>query len=317
MGRFVLRRTGAALIAVLLASVIVFIGVQSLPGDASLTFAGETAPPNVVQAIVEKYHLDDPLVLQYTRWLSLSLRGDLGTSVRGDEVSDVILQRLPVTIELALLSVLIAVAIGIPAGVLAARYRGGIIDYAANAVSLIGLSVPNFWLGLMGILVFAVQLGWLPASGYVSFFDDPLENLRRMAMPSIVLGTTFSAIVMRQTRSSMIEALNSDYVRTAWAKGMTPGRVIWRHALRNSLTIVLTVVGLQLGRLLSGSVVIESVFVLPGFGNMLLEGVLKRDFPIVQGGVLVAAVGYVLINLATDVAYSVVNPRIRLSGRQG
>ncbi len=202
---------------------------------------------------------------------------------------------------------------GVLAGVAAAVRQGRPTDWLANGVALLGLSVPNFWLGLMGILVFAVALGWLPASGYVPFFESPAGNLASMVMPAIVLGTGLAAIILRQTRSSMIEALSSDYVRTARAKGMTPRRVV-AHALRNSLITVLTILGLQLGALISGTVVTEQIFVLPGFGRLMVESVFTRDFPVIQATVMVTAVGYILVNLVVDLLYSVVDPRIRVQG---
>ena len=317
MKSYLLRRIAAAIFAVWFATIMVFVGVQAIPGSPVQTFAGEI--PNLAreQFVIEKYGLDDPVVVQYVNWLGLTVTGDLGDSFSGQPVSELIRERLPVTFELAFLAVLIAAVIGIPAGVIAATHRGKFLDWIANGVSLAGLSIPNFWLGLMVILVFAVNLQWLPASGYVPFLEDPFENLKRMLMPSIVLGAAFASIIMRQTRSSMIEALNSDYIKTAWAKGLSPRAVIWRHALRNSLTTVITILGLQLGRLISGAVVIESIFLLPGFGQLLLDSILSRDYTLVQGAILVAASGYVIVNLLTDLAYSIANPKVRLTAGSG
>jgi peptide/nickel transport system permease protein len=205
--------------------------------------------------------------------------------------------------------------LGIGAGVLAAVRRGFVADYTTTSVALVGISIPNFWLGLMLILIFAVNLNWLPASGYVPFFEDPVENLRHMIMPAFVLGTGLAAVVMRQMRSSMLESLSADYVRTARAKGLSEPVVVGLHALRNSLITVVTLVGLQMGALISGAVVTEQIFVIPGFGRLTIDAIFERDFPLIQGVVLVAAAGYVIINLTVDVLYSLINPRIRVAGR--
>jgi peptide/nickel transport system permease protein len=312
---FLLRRTGAALVALWLASLIVFIGVRAMPGDAALALAGEERDPESLAEIREKYGLDDPLPVQYLRWAGLAVRGDLGESLRtGLSVGDTIMDKLPITMELAALSVLVAVVIGIPAGIMAAARKGSMADYVSNAVGLAGLSIPNFWLGLVLILLLAVNTGVFPASGYVPFFEDPLQNLYRMVLPAFVLGTGLAAVIMRQIRSSMLESLGSDYVRTARAKGLSERAVVGVHALRNSLITVVTVIGLQLGGLISGAVVTEQIFVIPGFGNLIVSAVFQRDIPMIQGAVLVAAAGYILVNLAVDLLYSVLNPRIRISG---
>jgi peptide/nickel transport system permease protein len=313
---FILRRVGAALVVLFLSSVLVFVGIRALPGDPALALAGEESDPATLAQIREKYGLDQPVPVQYLQWLGLALRGDLGESTRtGLDVTPIILERLPITLELAFLSVLIGVLLGISAGVLAAVRRGFLADYTTTSVALVGISIPNFWLGLMLILVFAVHLKWLPASGYVPFFEDPVENLRRMLMPAFVLGTGIAAVVMRQMRSSMLESLGADYIRTARAKGLSEPVVIGLHALRNSLITVVTVVGLQMGALISGAVVTEQIFVIPGFGRLTIDAIFERDFPLIQGVVLVAAAGYVIVNLTVDVLYSLINPRIRVAGR--
>ena len=315
---FILRRAGAALIVLFLSSILVFVGIRALPGDPALALAGEESDAAALQQIREKYGLDQPVPVQYVRWLGLALQGDLGESTRtGLDVTPIIVERLPITIELALLSVLIGVVLGISAGVIAAVRRGFVADYTTTSVALVGISIPNFWLGLMLILVFAVHLRWLPASGYVPFFEDPIENLRHMIMPAFVLGTGLAAVVMRQMRSSMLESLGADYVRTARAKGLSEPVVVGQHALRNSLITVVTLVGLQMGALSSGAVVTEQIFVIPGFGRLTIDAIFERDFPLIQGVVLVAAAGYVLINLTVDVLYSLINPRIRIAGRAG
>jgi peptide/nickel transport system permease protein len=223
-------------------------------------------------------------------------------------------QKLPITIELAGLAILVALAIAIPAGVFAAVRRNTGWDMLASALSLGGVSVPNFWLGIMLILLLSVHLGWLPASGFVPWWEDPVGNLSRMLMPALVLGTGLAAVLMRQTRNSMIEVLSADYIRTARAKGLTQGGVVFRHAIRNALLPVVTILGLQTGALMGGAVVTEQIFVVPGFGRLIVEAVFTRDYPLVQGVVLISASAYVLINLLVDLSYSLLNPRIRVRG---
>ena len=314
MGGFLLRKAGAALVVVFLSSVVVFIGVRALPGDPALALGAENRDPAVLAAVRHAYGLDQPLPVQYVKWASRALRGNLGLDARQLPVGHTIVTRIPITLELALLAVLIGVAIGILAGVVAAVRRGRLSDHTATTSSLVGLSVPHFWLGLMMIIVFAVDLHWLPASGYVSFRQHPLSNLEHLLMPALVLGTGLSAVLMRQTRSAMLNSLTADYVRTARAKGLSERSVIAKHALRNSLITVTTVVGLQLGALISGAVITEQIFVIPGFGRLTLEAVNERDYTLLQGVVLVAATGYVVVNLLVDVVYSLLNPRIRVSG---
>lgn len=314
MGVFILRKVGAALIVVFLASVLVFAGVRAIPGDPALAFAAEDRDAKVLADIRAKYGLDDPVPIQYVRWIGLALQGDLGTDTRGLPVAETIVTRLPLTLELAGLALLIGAGIGIPAGVIAAVRRGKASDYAATTVALFGLSVPHFWLGLLLIIVFAVNLGWLPAGGYVSFRDDPIGNLEHMLMPALVLGTGLSAVLMRQMRSAMLTSLSADYVRTARAKGLSEWSVVGRHALRNSLITITTVIGLQLGALISGAVVTEQIFGIAGFGRLTVDSVAQRDYALLQGVVLVAAVGYVVVNLLVDLTYSLINPRIRVSG---
>ncbi len=314
MGGFILRKAGAALIVVFLASVLVFVGVRAIPGDPALAYAGEDRDPEVLAAIRDKYGLDDPQPVQYVRWIGLALQGDLGTDTRGLSVTETIVTRLPLTLELAGLAILIGALIGIPAGVIAAVRRGKASDYAATTTALLGLSVPHFWLGLLMIIVFAVNLQWLPAGGYVSFRDDPLGNLEHMLMPAVVLGTGLSAVLMRQMRSDMLTSLGADYVRTARAKGLSEWSVVGKHALRNSLITITTVIGLQLGALISGAVVTEQIFGIAGFGRLTVDSIAQRDYALLQGVVLVAAAGYVIVNLLVDVAYSLINPRIRVAG---
>jgi peptide/nickel transport system permease protein len=314
MGGFLLRKAGAALIVVFISSVVVFAGVRALPGDPAIALGGENRDPAVVQAIRHTYGLDQPLPVQYVKWVGRALRGDLGLDARQLPVAHTIVSRIPITLELAFLSVLVGSLIGVLAGVVAAVRRGKLSDHAATASALVGLSLPHFWLGLMMIILFAVDLHWLPASGYVSFHQHPIENLEHMVMPALVLGTGLSAVLMRQTRSAMLTSLSADYVRTARAKGLAERSVVGKHALRNSLITVTTVIGLQLGALISGAVITEQIFVIPGFGRLTLEAINQRDYTLLQGVVLVAATGYVVVNLLVDVVYSLLNPRIRVSG---
>jgi peptide/nickel transport system permease protein len=315
MRGYLLRRAGAALIVLLAASMLVFGGIRALPGDPALALAGEDHSPRAIAAIRAKYDLDKPVPVQYVHWLGHVVRGDFGTSAKtGLSVAATIVDRLPVTLELAFLSLLVAVGIGLSLGVLAAVKRGSFADYAGSTAALVGLSVPHFWLGLMLIAIFAIGLGIFPASGFVAFADDPVDNIRHMVLPAIVLGTGFAAVIFRQTRAAMLESLSADYVRTARAKGLGERAVVGSHALRNSLLTVVTIIGLQLGLLISGAVVTEQVFVLPGFGKLTLDAVFERDYPVIQGVVLLTTVAYVVINFGVDLLYSVLNPRIRVAG---
>jgi len=314
MGGFVLRKLGAALIVLAIASFLVFLGIRALPGDPALALGGEDRDPKVLAQIRHDYGLDQPIPVQYVRWVGHALQGDLGQDQRSLSVAHTIIHKLPVTLELAGLSVLVAIILGVPTGVLAAVRRGKPIDYVSTGVALVGLSVPHFWLGLMMIIVFAVDLHWLPAGDYVSI-SHPLANLEHLVMPAIVLGTGFSAVLMRQTRSAMLESMGADYVRTARAKGLSEWKVLGWHAFRNSLITVTTVIGLQLGALISGAVITEQIFGIAGFGRLTIESVQQRDYTLIQGIVLVAATGYVVVNLLVDFLYSVLNPRIRVSGR--
>jgi peptide/nickel transport system permease protein len=314
VGGFLLKKAGAALIVIFLASVLVFAGVRALPGDPALALSAEDRDPAVLKEIRHKYGLDRPLPVQYGKWVWLALHGDLGLDQRRLPVAHTIVTRLPITLELAGLSVLFGSLLGVGAGVVAAVRRGKASDYAATTAALVGLSVPHFWLGLLLIILFAVKLGWLPSGGYVAFRDDPVENLRHMFLPALVLGSGLSAVLMRQMRSAMLDSLSADYVRTARAKGLSERRVVGVHAVRNSLITVTTVIGLQLGALISGAVITEQIFVIPGFGRLTIDAVNQRDYTLIQGVVLVAAAGYVVVNLAVDVVYSLLNPRIRVAG---
>ena len=315
MLEFLVRRGFISAVTLVLISLIVFAGVRMIPGDPARVLAGTDADAAGLEEIREKYGLNAPLPVQYLRWIGLAVRGDLGESIRTRQsVAGTVAKKLPITLELACLSLLVAITIAIPTGVIAAVRRNTPWDVLASGVSLCGVSVPNFWLGIMLILLVSVRLGWLPASGFVPLAEDPVANVKRMLMPALVLGSGLAAVLMRQTRNAMIEVLSADYVRTARAKGLAQAAVVVRHALRNGLIPVVTILGLQMGALMGGAVVTEQIFVLPGFGRLIVEAVFTRDYPVVQGVVLITASSYVLINLLVDLSYTVLNPRIRIRG---
>jgi peptide/nickel transport system permease protein len=312
---YLIQRLAISAVTLAVISLIVFTGVRMIPGDPARVMAGTEADEAGLAEIREKYGLNDPVPIQYFRWVGLALRGDLGESIRTREtVTKTVAGKLPITLELACLSILLALTIAIPVGVLSAVRRNTYWDYLANGLSLCGLSVPSFWLGIMLILFFSVRLGWLPASGFIPFLENPAANITRMLMPAFVLGTTLAAVLMRQTRNSMIEVMSADYIRTAYSKGLAGRVVVFRHAIRNGLIPVVTILGLQMGALMGGAVVTEQIFVVPGFGRLIVESVFTRDYPLVQGVVLITASAYVLINLLVDVSYSLLNPRIRIKG---
>ncbi len=311
----ILRKLGTALLTLVLVSFFVFALQRLLPGDPISAMAGEERDPQVLAYLRDKYRLDEPIPVQYLAWIGNALRGDLGTSLRtGEPVLALIGQKLPVTIELACLSIIVALLIGIPTGILASVRKGTALDYGANVVALSGLSIPNFWLGIILILVFAVQLRLLPASGFVPFSSDPLLNLQTMVLPAFVLGTGLAATLMRHTRSAMLGVLRSDYIRTARAKGLLPPAVTLKHAFRNALVPIVTLTTLLFGELLGGAVLTEQVFSIPGFGKLIVDAVFTRDYAVVQGVVLCTAVGFIVLNLLADGLYVLVNPRLRRSG---
>jgi peptide/nickel transport system permease protein len=312
MTSYLVKRLLSVLPTLLLVSMLIFGLQQLLPGDPAKILAGEEQDPNVVAYLTAKLHLDEPLPVRYGYWIAGVVQGDLGESVRTQlPVLSLILQKLPVTAELAFLAMCVAIVIGIPAGIASAVGRGTIWDYAANVFALWGLSTPNFWLGILMIMLFSVHLGWLPASGFVSPKEDLLSNLASMAMPAFVLGNAIAAVLMRHTRSAMLQVMQSDYVRTARAKGLNERTVILKHALRNALTPIITLGALEFGTLLSGAVLTEQVFTIPGFGKLILDAVFNRDYAVVQGVVLFTATTYIMLNLMADMAYFWVNPRLR------
>ena len=312
MGQFLLKRLASIVPTLVFVSMLIFGLQQLLPGDPAKILAGEEQDPTVVAHLRAKMHLDEPLPVRYGLWMGGVLRGDLGESVRTQQpVTELVLQKLPVTVELALLAFAIALVIGIPAGVVSAVGRGTWWDSLANVFALWGISTPNFWLGILMILLFSVQLGWLPASGYVSPFEDLRANLAAMIMPAFVLGNAIAAVLMRHTRSAMLQVMSSDYVRTARAKGLSERVVVLKHALRNALTPIITLGALELGTLLSGAVLTEQVFTIPGFGKLIVDSVFNRDYAVVQGVVMITATAYIVLSLLADLAYFVANPKLR------
>jgi peptide/nickel transport system permease protein len=309
---FLPRRLLQLVPTLFLVSVLIFSLQQLLPGDPALVMAGEENDPAVIEQIRRQYRLDQPLPVQYGYWVAGVLRGDLGESMRIKKpVAELVAEKLPVTLQLATMAMLFAVVIGIPAGVLSAVKKGTGWDVGANVFALWGLSTPNFWLGIMLIFLFSVKLGWLPASGFVSPFEDWRQSLATTVMPAFVLGNAIAAVLMRHMRSAMLQAMSADYVRTARAKGLYERAVVLKHALRNALTPVITLGALEFGTLLSGAVLTEQVFSIPGFGKLIVDAVFNRDYAVVQGVVLVTATVYILLNLVADVLYVLVNPRLR------
>jgi peptide/nickel transport system permease protein len=309
---FILRRLLSAIPTLILVSLFVFTLQKLLPGDPVQAMAGEERDPAVMEYLREKYRLNDPLPLQYVHWVGNVLQGDFGASLRTEQpVTTLLASKLPVTIELAVLALIIALLIGIPTGVISAVRKGTATDYAANVFALSGISIPHFWLGILLIMIFAVKLQWLPASGFVPLGEDVGQNLKTLILPAFVLGAGLSGVLMRHTRSAMLEVLRADYVRTARAKGLFPRTVILKHALRNALMPIVTLTTLLFGELLGGAVLTEQVFSIPGFGKMIVDAVFNRDYAVVQGVVLCVAIGFLLLNLLADVLYRLINPRLR------
>ncbi len=312
MLNYFLKRLAALLPTVFFVTVIIFGLQQLLPGDAAQILAGEDQDPQVIAYLQKKMHLDEPLPVRYAYWMGAVLQGDLGESMRIQQpVLDLIKEKLPVTLQLAAMAMLIALLVGIPAGIVSAVGKNSAWDYLANVLALWGLSTPNFWLGILMILLFSVSLGWLPASGYISPFEDLWGNLLAMIMPAFVLGNGIAAVLMRHTRSAMLQVLSADYVRTARAKGLKERAVVLKHALRNAMMPIITLGALEFGALLSGAVLTEQVFSIPGFGKLIVDAVFNRDYAVVQGVVLFTSSVYILLNLLADMAYFLVNPRLR------
>jgi peptide/nickel transport system permease protein len=306
------RRFLQVIPTLILVSVIIFLLQRLLPGDPALVMAGEERDPEVIAQIRAQYKLDQSLPVQYIAWIGGVLQGNLGESMRLKEpVLSLIVEKFPVTLQLATMALLISLVIGVTAGVISAVRKNTAVDYTANVLGLIGISMPNFWLGILLIYLFAVTLGWLPASGYVSPWENLGQSLKTTILPAFVLGNSFAAVLMRHTRSAMLQALTSDYVRTARAKGLSERTIVIKHALRNALTPIITLGALEFGTLLSGAVLTEQVFLIPGFGKLIVDSVFNRDYAVVQGVTLVTATVYVLLNLLADIAYTIANPKLR------
>jgi peptide/nickel transport system permease protein len=319
LARYIVQRIWQLIPVLILVSMAVFLIVRIIPGDPVLVMMGIDAEERSriseqqYQALQQQLGFDRPIYVQYLSWLKRIVQGDLGLSLRSRRpIFETIFERFPATIYLAIAALFTGVAIAIPAGVIAAMRQNTGADYAAMGFALWGIAMPNFWLALMLIVLFSVILGWLPAIGYASPFDDPGRFLRHACLPAIVMGTDLAAPLTRYIRAEMLEQLSQDYVRTAWAKGLPSRMVIVKHALKNSLIAAVTVVGLQTARILGGSTIVETVFSWPGVGRLLIEGVYSRDYPIVQGSVLIIAVTYVFINLFVDIVYKWLDPRIKL-----
>ena len=311
MTRYVVRRVGQALLALFGVSIVVFALIHLVPGDPVRTALGTRFDPDLYDARVARAGLDQPVLVQYVRWLGNALQGDLGVSFRtGQPVTTALTARLPATALLAFGAVLVGLLIALPAGVVSAVRQGKLADYLANGFAQVGVSIPDFWYGILLILVFAVTLGWLPPSGYVSPLDDPVAALRHLALPALTAGVVTGAILTRFVRSSVLEALNAQHVTLARAKGLPSRYVLRHHVLRNAWIPILTVTGLQLGTLLGGIVVVEVVFAWPGLGRLALDAVERRDYPVLQGAVLLIAAAFLIINLIVDLLYAKLDPRI-------
>ena len=297
----------------IITSFLVFSMLLLLPGDPSFALLGERSTEAERAQVRIDLGLDQPIPVQYVRWIERMATGDLGRSLRTQEpVAEMLATAIPVTLQLTLLSVLLAILIGVPLGIVAALRRNTWVDFIVSTVAMAGMALPYFWAGILLIRLFALQLGWLPPSGYVPFFQDPVANLRLMILPSLTVGISLIALIMRQTRTSMLEVLSQDYIRTARAKGVSNARLLVKHALQNALIPVVTVIGLQIGALVSGAVVTETVFSLPGLGRMVVAGIFERDIAPVQAAILVIVVGVILVNLLTDLSYALLDRRIKL-----
>jgi peptide/nickel transport system permease protein len=318
MTKYVIRRLLMMLPVIFLVTMLLFALRQATPGDPATVAIGQESLltkeeyQQTLRQLRARYDLDKPLPVQYLLWVGRAFTGDFGRSYRSNQpVSEAIRERLPVTLELGLISLLLSWVIAIPAGVIAAKNRNKAQDVAANFVGLLGLSVPNIWLAFVLILFFSVKLGWLPPSGYVPFEKDPIANLKSLVLPAVTLGTSAAAGLMRLTRSSLLEVIGQDYMRTAQAKGLRGRAILWRHGMRNALIPIVTVIGLELGGLLGGAFIMEQIFSLPGMGKLAVDAIYSRDYPIVQGVLLLATLTYLFANFLVDMVYGVLDPRIR------
>lgn len=316
--KYLLRRLLLAIPVILLVTIMVFSLMHLIPGDPATVILGQEATPEAIQAMRHELGLDRPILIQYLSWLGGVLQGDLGRSlVDHTPVATLIAQRLPATLELTLGTFLVALLIAIPAGIFSAARQGTWVDYFSTSFALGGMSIPHFWLGMMFIVLFSVKLQWLPASGYVPFFDSPSQNMAAMIMPMVATGFREAAILMRMVRSSLLEVMDADYVRTAYSKGLKERSVILKHALKNAFVPVLTSSGLMIAGLLGGLVITESIFSIPGYGKLIVDSIFTRDFVTVQGAILVSALLVVVVNLVVDILYTVIDPRIKVGKGAG
>lgn len=314
----ILKKILTAIPVLLVVSIVLFLLLNVMPGDAADSMSTMDATAEEVEALRESLGLNDPMYIQYLRWLKNVLKGDFGISfLNGASVTEKIMTRLPVTLELTLLAMLIAVAIALPMGVLSATHRNSTIDAIASFISMIGVAVPHFWLAMMLIIIFSVNLHWLPASGFTPISQGLGKNLIKMIMPAFSVGLGFAATVMRQTRSNMIDVLGTDYISTAKAKGMSKSVVVWKHGVRNALIPVITVIGMQTGRLFGGAIVVETLFGLPGIGTAIVQSIFSRDYQMTMGCVMMVAVIIILINTIVDILYVIIDPRVRTTRKSG
>jgi peptide/nickel transport system permease protein len=312
MTQYLVRRVLAIVPVLFGISILVFLLVHLIPGDVAQILLGTSATDQQIETLRRTFGLDRPLPLQYVDWLSHIVRGDFGVSFRTNRpVLPDLVSRFGVTLQLTIVSMVIALVVAIPLGVISAANRGRTSDSVSRVVALLGLSIPNFWLGTLLILFVSLVLHWLPPVGFVSLLDNPWLGIQTLILPALALGTAVAAFIMRMVRSSLLEVLRQDYVRTAYAKGLPDRTVLYRHALKNAFIPVLTVIGVQIGYLLGGAVIIESIFSLPGMGRFLLDSISNRDYSIVQGGVLFIALIFCLVNLSVDLVYAWIDPRIR------
>ncbi len=311
---YLIRRLLTLITTLLLVSVVGFAIVQVVPGDPAQLILGTEAPAEALAEMRAKLGLDQPLPWQYLTWLGKALRGDLGTSLRHERpVSLLMAERLPVTLSLTVLALGLALLVAIPLGILGATHQRTVLDYACLLFAQLGLVLPSFWIGILLILLLALNWRWLPSGGYVSWSDDPLQALRHLIMPALALSLPLAGTLTRLVRSSMLEELGRDYVRTARAKGLSEQLILYRHALRNALIPTVTLVGLQMGFLLGGSIVIEQVFALPGLGRLVLLAIYNRDLPLIQGLVVCIAAMVVIVNLVVDLTYVYLDPKVSLT----
>ncbi len=318
MTQYIVRRVLIMFPVAFLVTVFLFVLIRQTPGDPVLVRLGEEATPENRAALRHELGLDQPVAVQYAKWLGRVLRGDFGRSIRNNQpVLDAIAERLPKTLELGLVAFVYSVGVAIPLGTLGALFRRGPIGLAASAFTFAGVSMPNFFLGTLLILFLSVKLGWLPPGQYVPFNEDPLDNLRRLIMPAITLGTAGAAVNMRLIRSSLLDVIVQDYIRTARAKGLPERLVFFRHALRNALIPVVTIVGIQVGALWEGAFVTETIFAWPGVGRLTINSISGRDYPVVQAVVLIAAFSFMFSSLLVDLAYAWLDPRISYVKRRG